>query len=406
MSALDTFRVSSRRATVRPAFLGCLVAVVGCTGDAATGDSAVTDSAGVRITVGPTEDKPLPWRFVEERRLGGDDTGPASFTTVSHSRVLTLADSLIVVLHGDRSTVELFTGAGEHVRSIGGAGKGPGEFSVAFSLIDAGPDEVGVLDLAKSALVRWKLDGSALPERRLESITGILWVGQGTVVREGSIIMGRVDDDGVRSRQRLLRITPGDTTVIDSLVRPPSRRVDLDCLHPVLPPEFAPGLVWSAYRDRLVWTGQADYLVQVLESGRLIQSIRRRIEPRPTSLESADRLYPDGWKVRLPGGRECVRTGREVAELVGMMPTIPVLDDVRYGPDGSVWVQRYAFPDEPTRTDVFASDGRYLGTVTGRGVPLGWLGPDRVLFPITDEETGVSVIGIYRIDRHQETLER
>lgn len=94
-------------------------------------------------------------------------------------------------------------------------------------------------------LPQWKLDGRVLPERRLGSITGILWGGQGIVVPEDSISIGRVDDDAVRSRQRVLRITPGHTRVIDSLMQPPSRRVDLGCWQAVLPPEFPPGLVWS-----------------------------------------------------------------------------------------------------------------------------------------------------------------
>lgn len=49
-------------------------------------------------------------------------------------------------------------------------------------------------------------------------------------------------------------------------------------------------------------------------------------------------------------------------------------------------------------SDVFDAEGAYLGTVSGRGVPLGWLDDDRILFPIEDAATGVTVIGIYRIE--------
>lgn len=54
-------------------------------------------------------------------------------------------------------------------------------------------------------------------------------------------------------------------------------------------------------------------------------------------------------------------------------------------------------PGEPAVTDVFDEAGAYLGTAHGMGLPLGWLGDDRVLFAIENDETGVSVIGIFRI---------
>ena len=63
----------------------------------------------------------------------------------------------------------------------------------------------------------------------------------------------------------------------------------------------------------------------------------------------------------------------------------------------TLWVDRHAFPGEPAVTDVFDEAGAYLGTVHGMGLPLGWLGDDRVLFAIENDETGVSVIGLFRI---------
>jgi hypothetical protein len=49
--------------------------------------------------------------------------------------------------------------------------------------------------------------------------------------------------------------------------------------------------------------------------------------------------------------------------------------------------------------DVFDRAGAYLGTMTGRGIPLGFLGGDRVLLPVEDRETGVIRIGVYRMTR-------
>jgi hypothetical protein len=60
-------------------------------------------------------------------------------------------------------------------------------------------------------------------------------------------------------------------------------------------------------------------------------------------------------------------------------------------------VRRFTFPDESPITDVFDREGAYLGTLRGRGLPLGWLGRDVILFPIEDEATGVTVVGLFRL---------
>lgn len=99
------------------------------------------------------------------------------------------------------------------------------------------------------------------------------------------------------------------------------------------------------------------------------------------------------------GGRSCVTPSTEVAEKLGIAPTIPLVKYVVVAPDGGLWVQRYTFEGETPAVDVFDAEGRYLGTVTGRPAPLGFLGNDLVLFPIDNADDGTSIVGIYRITR-------
>ena len=84
-----------------------------------------------------------------------------------------------------------------------------------------------------------------------------------------------------------------------------------------------------------------------------------------------------------------------MAEAVGMADRLPVLRDVAFGPEGSIWVQRYGFPGSEPVTDVFDATGRYLGTDHGHGLPLGALSNGRVLFAAADTSTGVTRIGIH-----------
>jgi hypothetical protein len=104
------------------------------------------------------------------------------------------------------------------------------------------------------------------------------------------------------------------------------------------------------------------------------------------------------------GGAEggCTTPAEEVAEKAGLAAQIPLVQDVAIGRDGTLWVQRQTFEGETPSTDVFDAEGHYLGTVVGRQVPLGFLSGDRVLFGVTDAESGVTRIGVFQVTRTQE----
>lgn len=366
-------------------------------GDAPPGHGAnVRDSAGIRVVTSPVEDAPLPWSFVEVARIGGAMDGPAAFTSASPTMVRTIGEDRIAVFDRDRMRIELFDGEGRPVLGMGGPGGGPGEILFGFDQVDAGPDELAVFDFGKTALVRWSLDGEVLPERKPTDGAGS-W--NGLVLHGDTMLIGLEENDSLRTVHRLTMIVPGDTVVLDSLVTPPRAMVEFHCFAAQLPPVFAPRLSWRASGDRIAVTTQQGYRIDLFESGRLVTSVRRPVEPVPTTTESAERMYPEGWKVNFQRGGECVIEGAEMAAKAGMADHLPVLAEVAFGPDGTVWARRHAFPGEEPVVDVFDARGTYLGTVTGRGLPLGWLGRDRILFPIDDPESGITVIGIFRIDR-------
>lgn len=372
-----------------------LTVAAACGGDV-TGDATVRDSAGVRITAAGGVDAPLPWRFEELHRIGGADSGAAAFTAASPGLVRTNGRDRIAVLDREASRIAVFDGEGAVVGTIGRAGGGPGEFSQVFGLLDAGPEEIAVLDFAKRAVVRWSLDGAVLPERPLGE--GLV-PSTGLVLRGETAVMGTQQPDSLRTVERVALVTPADTIVLDSLVTPPRGMVQFACFAARLPPMFAPRLAWAADGDRVVLANQAVYRVQLFEAGRLVASLRRDVAPIPATPELADRMYPDKWRVSFGNGGGCEIEGREVAAKAGMADHLPVVNAVAFGPEGTVWVARHSFPGDPPVTDVFAASGAYLGTITGRGLPLGWLGPDRILFPIEDEATGIAVVGVFRIDR-------
>ncbi len=60
-------------------------------------------------------------------------------------------------------------------------------------------------------------------------------------------------------------------------------------------------------------------------------------------------------------------------------------------------MQRYTFADEPARVDLFDAEGRYLGTLPGKPLPVGFVGEDVVLFPEEDAATGITQVVAYRL---------
>jgi hypothetical protein len=369
--------------------LGIAVSLLAACGEPAPSDVSATDSAGVAIVMSTAPDRPVAWTFTEEFRIGGADSGVGSFTAASPFVVQTDGDNRIVVLNRDQNTIEVYDGNGALTTSFGARGSGPGEFSFAMELLDLGPNEVGVFDFTKMAAVRWSVSGEVLPELKVSP--------EVRVIRGDSAWLGININDTIRNVTGLAIGVGADTIALDTLVTPPRKMTTLSCFSAMLPPMFTGRMVWDYHDGLVAATRQSTYAVQLYQGTRLSRSIRRPIEPVPTTPEMAERQHPEGWTVSFGSGGGCTMEPVEVAEKVGMASHLPVINQVAFGPRGTLWVDRHVFPGEPPVTDVFDRQGAYLGTVHGKGLPLGWLGDDRVLFAIGDEETGVSVIGVFRI---------
>ncbi len=371
-----------------------LLALLACAGGDRTSDVSVVDSAGVRLVNSPPDDRPWPYVLTEVRRLGGADSGAGSFTNAAVPLVQTDGRDRIFVLDRDRSVVETFDSSGAPLATMGGEGAGPGEFEMAFELLDAGPDRVALFDFGKRSFVIWSPDGALLGEQRLPESLGS-W--NGLAIHGDTLFTALQDDDSLRTIHRMVLATPGDTTVLDSLVVAPHVIAQFDCFSARMPPMFGSRFAWRTSGDRLLVSRQARYQVDLYRNGKLVTSLRRPVEPAASTMDDARRMYPDGWKVTFGGGGGCTIDGEEVARKTGMADRLPLIAEVGFGPEGTIWVRRFTFPDRPQVADVFDREGAYLGTVEGRGLPLGWLGRDMILFPIEDEATGATVVGLYRL---------
>ena len=108
-----------------------LAALPSCAADADPTNAAytITDSAGIRIVESLTPlwgDTVLQIAPEPLLRLGSEEEGPEQFGFVMQG--VLLEDARIAVVEGITSEVRLFELTGQHVRTFGGAGDGPGEF--------------------------------------------------------------------------------------------------------------------------------------------------------------------------------------------------------------------------------------------------------------------------------------
>ncbi|MBX9854237.1 MAG: hypothetical protein K2Y26_01860 [Gemmatimonadaceae bacterium] len=343
-------------------------------------------------------DDSLKWRFERIAEIGGADSGVQAFDQVGWCNVATDGRGQIAVFDRDNGNkIQVFDTLGRHLRTVGSRGGGPGEVEFADGVYMDPRGMLSTFDRAKSAIVRWGPDGAALPELRGFDSRGRIW--NKTVVHGDTVftIMNRADS--AQGMYVMERWTPRDTVTLDSIVYPRTPMVRFSCVGLAIPPLFEGQLAYAASTHGVAITKQSQYVVDVFRDGQRVRSVRRAIAPVRPTLDDASKLYPEGLRVAFGGGNACVVPVPELVEKLGMAPTIPVLRAITWGPDGSMWVERYTFEGETPRTDVFDADGGYLGTAHGRSLPLGFLGTDVVVFAEPNADEGSSRVGVFRIFR-------
>jgi hypothetical protein len=357
------------------------------------------DSSGVRIVEAPVIDSPIPWTVMEIRRLGGADSGPASFTDANAWSVGTDRNGRIYVLDRTNSMVSVFEAGGNVVRTMGGKGGGPGEFQFPGSLTVTPEGEVNVFDFGKQALLKFAPDGTVLPQFSLHPYgfpSGQLEISGDTLVMV--VPTGGGESDNFRV-QNLRIVSPRDSVTIARDSVPTPGVVMFSCVGLNIPPPFASDLAWGVGGGAIAVTRRVPYVIDFYRGGRLVSSIRRDIPRVTATTEHVRKLYPDGMTVQFGGGGKCTVNAEDIIEKLGPGGDVPFIRAIAFGPDGTTWVERYTFRGEERMLDIFGADGRYLGTLSGHSLPMGFIGADIVLFPIEDEDTGANLVGLYRINR-------
>jgi len=158
------------------------------------GDHPAWDSLGVRIVESPAHvlETPLPWVVgtVPDLQLGYVE-GDRPFQFQDIRGIATLPDGGLLVVDGGSQELRWFGASGEHVRTTGGPGQGPGQFSIPRLVPQFRADSLLVFDQLRRTFTWVAMDGSG--ERTFRGSDGNLFAG-GPVAAAGSKVLFRSFD--------------------------------------------------------------------------------------------------------------------------------------------------------------------------------------------------------------------
>ena len=395
----------------------------GCGGDFGQSRAVVSDSAGVRIVENRDAegDRTSEWSVSPEAtlRLGGTSATEEAEQFSELKGVTRLTGGEVVVLEGSLSELRFFSEEGEHVRTIGGKGEGPGEFGGAESFIRLAGDSLLVRDTRRSSLVLFAPDGNyvqsePVDRRKLWGLANSMWGGwyepplpdrsllefARTEERE-DVPAGESGPTESHPNPLLVRVSR-DLLTVDTLgsyllrhthfVELPGGFVEF-----VTHPFFARGrLAISTDPTMIHLSGGAGYSVRRFSQGGALEMIIRRTLPRrkPTGEERAA-----AWSeaVRDVAPERLGRISRDLS----VPDSVPDILGLAAGPDGELWVQREPFVrgQSPAVLDVFDSEGLYLGEIRlATPLHVREVGMDYILGDRRDE-FDVPIVELYALQR-------
>lgn len=390
--------LGSKQSMARMGFLIAIGAVLAaCAADAPRRVTVErTDSAGIAIITNRGADFLLDWTFTPTLTLGGEDEGPESFFNIGPTAVAADTRGNLYIMDRGNHRVVIFDDAGNHLRTLGRKGGGPGEFQMwPQGIAIASNGTINVYDVGKQGLVRFAPDGTPLQTRRIEG--GFL--NRYALLRDGiAIHVDAFNNDAAFDRIQTIT-DAGDTTTVLSIPSAPLKPVDFGCVKiSGMAPLFAPSLQWDAIDNHILATSGAEYVLDLYEGPRHAASIRRDLPPRPATRELALRQVDD-FKVFIEGSGECKVPAARVVDEQGIAEFLPAIGRIRVAPNGTIWVQRYAVRGEAAPTDILSPDGEYLGTLPeGTPFPAAFLHRDRIA-AIEKDELDLQRVVVYQINR-------
>ena len=171
--------------------------LVACGDRDAAGTARTRDSAGVQIVENAGVSGPDAWTVVDPARvdIGGGGGHPAyDFNAISN--VLRLPDGRLVVANRSTNEIRIFDSTGAHLKTVGRAGGGPGEFQSLVAAWRGPGDSLLAADILSRRLSVFDTDGNYVRSFGLGGESGLALPTNGVMqfaipqgwLRDGSVV--------------------------------------------------------------------------------------------------------------------------------------------------------------------------------------------------------------------------
>jgi len=387
------------------------MSLLGCVRDHRAEPSvSVRDSAGITIVEnrGDLGQAEFHWKLGERPVVdigGGTAAGP--YRVVEATR---LGDGRIVVASAGSNALALYAADGRHLRTIGKAGAGPGEFRTLFWVGRLPGDSIAAWDAALGRLSVFSPAGEFVRAVTPRGDLGLFPQAAG-VFGDGRILVAiRSNDVGNGSGVRVQR---GEVAyaALDALgaVQPIGTFPGSEML---LSGGAAGGLLMrplpfgrqtvAAARGGRVYVGTGDaFELRAYEPGRGLRMIvRAEHEPvrvTPTHVRDYRRTLVT---LGAEGDASLRRQQEQMLEQAPYPRHMPPFTDLEADADGNLWIRASSAPaDDEARWTVFSPDGRARGVVAApAGLTIREIGRDWVLGTALDDDQ-VEHVRVYTLQK-------
>ena len=397
------------RLTLRCALLASvLVASAACEESAPAASVIAVDSAGVQIVVSDPDRTDAVCSVSEEPVLViGDRTDDPAHMFAHLAGAARLSDGSVAVVdeNSDGELVRIFDAAGEHLRSFGRHGDGPGEFRNPWYLWVLPGDTLWIGDYRPWRYNVFAPDGEWVRAVEMDPPYPNPSQGGG-VLANGTQITSRTQRDGRSFRTPdtlVVEVHGSDGKLSGVLARLPHRRLDQLADGPpnfFVDPLFDARASVDAFGDYIA-LGTTDHPeVRILDSQyRLIRIVRWEDEDRAVTGADVD-AYRDDLLARRGG-----EPGRYDAALLSrdrpVADRFPAFGSMMVDAAGRLWVFGYPRPQGRRPAMVFAPTGEFSCHMPadrlGEGFTVLEAGADYLLGE-QEDDLGIQWVVMYRFE--------
>jgi len=302
---------------------------------------------GVTIVHNPKKPAKVPGApkslTLEEDLRIGVESGDEDYMFAELRSVQVDEDEDIIVLDWKYNVIKVFDKNGEHIRTFGKHGQGPGEIQGPSRMYLKGGKDIGILDSSNNRFSYYSKEGKCLKETGLGKHAMIFRAipdSRGFIYGDTFVL------DGNSRKDSILKFDP-EFNLVSTIATHEKAFTRLE-VNPV-----REGLIYQVMADdRLVWAHTYEYALHIVgPDGKLIKKITKDYNQIKITEKDKGKIIKDMW------GDEPPPSGFKIATPKSYPPMYYLLGDDK----GRIYVRTYERDSEgKLKWDVFDEEGRFI----------------------------------------------